>query len=54
MKDNAMQILGYIQMVPFKIFELLIQVSEYHLYYVGVIGLNCVILQPLANIICTV
>ena len=54
MKDNAMQILGYIQMVPFKIFELLIQVSEYHLYCVGGIGLYCEILQLLVNIICNV
>jgi hypothetical protein len=29
-------------------------VSEYHLYCVGVIGLNSVILQLLVNIICTV
>jgi len=29
-------------------------VSDYHLYCVGVIGLNCVILQLLVDIICTV
>jgi len=29
-------------------------VSEYHLYNVGDIGLNCVIIEFLANVICSV
>jgi hypothetical protein len=46
MKENAVEISGYL--IGFLlIFELRIQVSEYHLYSVAVIALKSVIFHPL-------